>query len=187
MQGLSNLCPHFHLSMQSGCDRILASMKRKYTTARYLESVKLLKTYFPGCAVTTDMIVAFPGETETDFQESLDFIRQCGFADMHIFPYSRRPGTPADKMPMQHSNATKEERSRRAIAVAEDMSRAYRQGLVGTVQQVLFEESQGELATGHAPNSIRVWAKGQDLHNQLRHVRITALREEGLLGELCQD
>ena len=111
MKTLSNLCPQFHLSMQSGSDSVLKRMKRKYDTARYMESVRLLKEHFPGCAVTTDMIVAFPGETEEEFQESLVFIRQCGFADMHIFPYSRRPGTPADKMPGQHNNATKEERS----------------------------------------------------------------------------
>ena len=118
MTKLPNLCPQFHLSMQSGCDSVLKHMKRKYDTARYLESVELLNAYFPGCAVTTDMIVAFPGETEEEFQESLAFIRRCGFADMHIFPYSRRPGTPADKMPGQHNNATKEARSKEAIAVA---------------------------------------------------------------------
>ena len=81
-----NLCPQFHLSMQSGCDTVLARMKRKYDTARYFESVALLKEFFPGCAITTDMIVAFPGETEEEFAESLAFIRKCGFADMHIFP-----------------------------------------------------------------------------------------------------
>ena len=92
-----NLCPQFHLSMQSGCDTVLQRMKRKYDTARYLESVELLKAHFPDCAVTTDMIVAFPGETEEEFAASLAFIRKCGFADMHIFPYSRRPGTPATR------------------------------------------------------------------------------------------
>ena len=96
LAALPNLCPQFHLSLQSGCDTVLARMKRKYDTRRYYESVSLLKTYFPGCAVTTDMIVAFPGETEEEFAQSLAFIRRCGFADMHIFPYSRRPGTPAD-------------------------------------------------------------------------------------------
>ena len=108
LSALPNLCPQFHLSMQSGCDAVLQRMKRKYDTARYYESVRLLKEFFPGCAVTTDMIVAFPGETEEEFAQSLDFIRRCGFADMHIFPYSRRPGTPADKMPGQHNNATKD-------------------------------------------------------------------------------
>ncbi len=93
LKNLPNLCPQFHLSMQSGCDTVLARMKRKYDTARYLESVTLLKKSFPGCAVSTDMIVAFPGETEEEFARSLDFIGKCGFSDMHIFPYSRRPGT----------------------------------------------------------------------------------------------
>ena len=184
MAAYPNLCPQFHLSMQSGCDTVLARMKRKYDTARYLQSVTLLNKYFPGCAVTTDMIVAFPGETEEEFAHSLAFIRKCGFADMHIFPYSRRPGTPADKMPGQHSNATKEERSRAAIAVAEEMSRAYRENLIGTTQAVLFEEPEGEFYTGHAPNYIKVYARGENLHNQIRSVRITGLHAEGVSGEI---
>ena len=179
-----NLCPQFHLSMQSGCDTVLARMKRKYDTARYLQSVELLKAHFPGCAVTTDMIVAFPGETEEEFLQSLAFIRKCGFADMHIFPYSRRPGTPADKMPGQHSNDTKEARSRAAIAVAEEMSRAYRESLVGSVQQVLFEETDGAYFTGHAPNYVKVYAPGENLHNQVRPVRLTGEYKDGMLGEL---
>ena len=183
---LPNLCPQFHLSMQSGCDTVLARMKRKYDTARYLQSVELLKAAFPGCAVTTDMIVAFPGETQEEFEESLAFIRRCGFADMHIFPYSRRPGTPADKMSGQHPNAVKEARSRAAIAVAEEMSKVYRQGLIGTVQQVLFEEPEGEYYTGHCPNYIKVYVKGQELHNQIRPVRLTELYKDGLLGELTE-
>ena len=179
-----NLCPQFHLSMQSGCDSVLARMKRKYDTARYLQSVELLKAHFPGCAITTDMIVAFPGETEEEFTQSLTFIRKCGFADMHIFPYSRRPGTPADKMPGQHSNDTKEARSRAAIAIAEEMSRTYRQSLVDSVQQVLFEESDGAYFTGHAPNYVKVYAPGEDLHNQVRPVRLTGAFKDGMLGEL---
>ena len=86
LKALPNLCDQFHLSMQSGCDTVLQRMKRKYDTARYYESVRLLNAHFPGCAVTTDMIVAFPGETEEEFTQSLDFIRRCNFADMHIFP-----------------------------------------------------------------------------------------------------
>jgi threonylcarbamoyladenosine tRNA methylthiotransferase MtaB len=182
MQQYPNLCPQFHLSMQSGCDTVLARMKRKYDTARYLESVQLLKTHFPGCAVTTDMIVAFPGETEEEFAESLAFIQKCGFADMHIFPYSRRPGTPADKFPGQHDNAIKEERSKAAIAVAAEMNTAYRQALVGTVQEVLFEEASGEYFTGHAPNYVKVYARGEALHNQVRSVRITGLYADGVTG-----
>ena len=182
MQQYPNLCPQFHLSMQSGSDTVLARMKRKYDTARYLESVQLLKTHFPGCAVTTDMIVAFPGETEEEFAESLAFIQKCGFADMHIFPYSRRPGTPADKFPGQLGNAIKEERSKAAIAVAAEMNTAYRQALVGTVQEVLFEEASGEYFTGHAPNYVKVFARGEALHNQVRSVRITGLYADGVTG-----
>ena len=182
MKKLPNLCPQFHLSMQSGCDSVLARMKRKYDTARYYESVRLLKEAFPGCAVTTDMIVAFPGETEEEFAESLRFIQKCGFADMHIFPYSRRPGTPADKMSGQHPNAVKEERSRAAIAVAEEMSRAYRESLVGTVQAVLFEEPEGEFYTGHAPNYVKVYVEGEALHNRIRNVEITGLYKDGVMG-----
>ena len=185
MVSLPNLCPHFHLSMQSGCDTVLQRMKRKYDSARYLESVALLKEYFPGCAVTTDMIVAFPGETEEEFQTSLDFIRRCGFADMHIFPYSRRPGTPADKMPGQHDNATKEARSRRAIAVAEELKRAWEDSLLGTEQEVLFEEMAGEFALGHAPNYAKVYvAVNESLHNQVMPVRITGRYADGLVGEM---
>ena len=183
MKQLPNLCPQFHLSMQSGCDSVLERMKRKYDTGRYLQSVELLKAAFPDCAITTDMIVAFPGETEEEFAESLTFIRKCGFADMHIFPYSRRPGTPADNMPGQHPNAVKEDRSRRAMAVAEEMSLEYRQALVGTTQQVLFEEQEGAFFTGHAPNYVKVYVDGTDLHNQIREVTITQVYKDGVMAK----
>ena len=186
LKALPNLCPQFHLSMQSGCDTVLQRMKRKYDIARYLESVEMLRAFFPGCAVTTDMIVAFPGETEEEFAQSLAFIRRCAFADMHIFPYSRRPGTPADKMPGQHDNATKEARSRAAIAVAEEMNEAYRQSLIGTVQEVLFEERDGQYFTGHAPNYVKIYAEGENLHNQVRKVMVLGLYKEGVLGKILE-
>lgn len=178
-----NLCPQFHLSMQSGSDTVLSRMKRKYNTARYYQSVELLRKFFPECAVTTDMIVAFPGETEEEFAESLAFIRKCAFADMHIFPYSRRPGTPADKMPGQHNNAAKEARSRAAIALAEEMSRAYREGFVGRALEVLFEEREGGFYTGHAPNYIKVYAKGENLHNEIRTVTVLEVYRDGVLAQ----
>ena len=182
-----NLCPHFHLSMQSGCDTVLGRMKRKYDTARYYESVELLRKHFPDCAITTDMIVAFPGETEEEFEESLVFIQRCAFAEMHIFPYSRRPGTPADKMPGQHSNAVKEDRSRRAIAVANEMSANYGKSIEGTVQEILFEEFHNGLWTGHAPNYVRVSVKSdEDLHNQIRRVRISGGCVGCAFGELVE-
>ena len=184
LAAFANLCPQFHLSMQSGCDTVLARMKRKYDTARYYESVALLNRFFPGCAITTDMIVAFPGETQEEFHQSLAFIRKCGFADMHIFPYSRRPGTPADQMPNQLGNEVKESRSRAAIAVAEEMSRAFREALVGTVQEVLFEEQEGGYFAGHAPNYVKVYAQGDALHNQIRSVEITGVHLDGVLGRI---
>ena len=187
LSALPNLCPQFHLSMQSGCDTVLQRMKRKYGTARYYESVELLRKYFPECAVTTDMIVAFPGETEEEFAESLAFIRKCDFADMHIFPYSRRPGTPADKMPGQHNNATKEARSRAAIAVAEEMSEGYRERWVGRMLEVLFEEKDGDFYTGHAPNYVKVYAEGENLHNEIRAVTVTGVYQDGVIGTVKVD
>ena len=184
VKDLPNLCPQFHLSMQSGCDTVLQRMKRKYDTARYYESICLLNRHFPGCALTTDMIVAFPGETEAEFAQSLAFIQKCGFADMHIFPYSRRPGTPADKMPGQLSNAVKEERSRAAIAVAEGMRLAYNDALIGTVQEVLFEEVQEGFYCGHAPNYVKIYAEGEDLHNRILPVKIEKTFRDGLFGQI---
>ncbi len=185
LAGLPNLCDHFHLSMQSGCDTVLRRMGRKYDTARYYESVERLRRFFPGCAITTDMIVAFPGETGEEFAQSLAFIRKCGFADMHIFPYSRRPGTPADKMPGQLPNLVKEERSRAAIAVAEELAAAYRQTLAGTVQPVLFEEPAQGRCVGHAPNYVKVYVPGEGLQGQVRPVRIGGLYLDGVEGKLA--
>ena len=183
LQRHENLCPQFHLSLQSGSDTVLARMKRKYDTARYYESVALLRQTFPGCAITTDMIVAFPGETEAEFAESLAFIEQCAFSDMHIFPYSRRPGTPADKMPGQHDNATKESRSRAAIAAAQKTRDAFLRSMLGTVQPVLFEQMEGEYAVGHTPNYIKVYVKGEDHHNEILPVRLTEHFRDGALAE----
>ena len=182
-----NLCPQFHLSMQSGCDTVLKRMRRKYDTARYLQSVEDLKRAFPGCAITTDMIVGFPGETEEEFSQSLDFIRRCGFAHMHIFPYSRREGTPAAAMPDQITKQVKEERARRAGAVAQALFEQYHTAMLGTRVPVLFEQVEDGLSTGHAPNGAKVYAEGEALHNQIRTVRLERLYREGLLGTLCGD
>ena len=180
---LPDLCPQFHLSMQSGCDDTLKRMNRKYGTARYLESVALLNRFFDRPAVTTDMIVGFPEETEEEFAKTLDFIRRCGFAQMHIFPYSIRPGTPAAEME-QVPKAVKEDRARRAAAAAADMHRAYLDGCVGKTYPVLFEQSRDGKFSGHAPNSMEVLAEGEYLHNQVKPVRITGTDGQVLFGEL---
>ena len=186
LSGFQNLCPQFHLSMQSGCDTVLARMKRKYNTEEYMESLERLRNAFPGCAITTDMIVGFPGETEEEFEKSLSFIRQCRFADMHIFPYSRRPGTPAAEMSGQLPNAVKEERSRRAIAVAQDMSRCYHQELLGTTQAVLVEGMEGEHSVGHAMNYVKIYIPGAYPRNEIQTVAVKSLYGDGVTGEVIQ-
>ena len=186
LSGCDNLCPQFHLSLQSGSDTVLKRMHRKYDSARYFESVTLLNRYFPDCAITTDLIVGFPGETEEELRQSLEFAEKCGFAMMHIFPYSRRAGTPADAMPDQIPKAVKAERAARAGAVAKALRERYDSALIGTVQEVLFEQTEGAFFTGHAKNFVKVYARGENLHNELCSVRITALRDDGVEGELCR-
>ena len=183
---LPNLCPQFHLSMQSGCDATLKRMNRKYDTARFYESVELLNRFFDRPAVTTDLITGFPEETEEEFAQTLDFIRRCGFAQMHIFPYSVRPGTPAAKM-RQNPKAVKEERAHRAAAVAAEMHRAYLEGCVGRVYPVLFEQPKNGRFSGHAPNYMEVLADGENLHNIVQNVQIIGIDGDALLGELLEE
>lgn len=180
---LETLCPQFHLSMQSGCDATLKRMNRKYDTARFAQSVALLNQYFDHPAITTDMITGFPEETEEEFSQSLDFIRSCGFAQMHIFPYSIRPGTPAAKM-TQVPKAVKEERAHRAAEAAAQMRRTYVEACVGKVYPVLFEQPRNGRFFGHAPNYMEVFADGEGLHNCVRNVRITGTNGDVLFGQI---
>ncbi len=181
---LPNLCPHFHLSLQSGCDETLRRMNRRYDTERYDRSVALLRQYFPGMAITTDLIVGFPGETEEEFEKTLDFIRRCGFAQIHVFPYSIRPGTRAAAME-QVPKSVKEERAARAGAIAAALHEEYLQSCVGKTFPVLFEQpGVPGFYTGHAPNYMEVEAPGKNLHNCLRPVRITGVEGTLLEGEI---
>ena len=182
---LPNLCPHFHLSMQSGCDTVLARMNRKYDSNRYYESVTFLHEAYDRPAVTTDLIVGFPGETEEEFQQTLDFIQKCAFSAMHIFPYSKRPGTPAAKLPGQVRNAVKEERAHRAAQIARTMQDAYLDRWVGETVPVLFEEERDGLWRGHTTRYCEVTVQSpQPLHNQLRQVRLTGRDGGALQGVL---
>ncbi len=181
---LPNLCPHFHLSMQSGCDETLRRMNRKYDTARYRESVELLNAYFDRPAVTTDLIVGFPGETEEEFAQTLNHVRACRFAEMHIFPYSIRTGTPAAEME-QVPKAVKEERAARAAAVADALRATYLAGCVGQVYPVLYEQTYDGIWHGHAPNYATVAVDcGEQLHNRVVMTRITEVRDGLLVGEI---
>ncbi len=181
---LPNLCPHFHLSLQSGCGETLKRMNRKYTSERFYESVELLRAHFDRPGLTTDLIVGFPGETEEEFAATLAFLRQCGFSAMHIFPYSRRTGTPAATMPGQVPKAVKEERAHRAAQAAGEMSAAWLASWVGAELPVLFEEERDGMWRGHAPNYTEVFAAGVDLHNVEKIVRITGVRDGTLVGKV---
>ena len=183
---LPNLCPHFHLSLQSGCDETLQAMHRRYDTARFYESVQLLNQYFDRPAITTDLITGFPGETEEDFGKTLRFIEQCGFAAMHIFPYSIRPGTPAAKME-QVEMSVREERAHRAAAVAAKMHRAYLDGCVGKTYPVLFEQMRNGRYVGHAPNYMEVAVEGENLHNRTLEVTVTHTDGETLFGVIKEE
>lgn len=183
---LPDLCPQFHLSLQSGCDTTLKRMNRKYDTARFAQSVAFLNQYFEHPAITTDLITGFPEETEGEFAQTLDFIRRCGFAQMHIFPYSIRPGTPAARMKQVPKHA-KAQRAALAAEAAAEMHRAYLEGCVGQTYPVLFEQPKDGGFSGHAPNYMEVLAEGRDLHNVVENVRVTGTDGVVLFGEILED
>ncbi|MBQ8074506.1 MAG: tRNA (N(6)-L-threonylcarbamoyladenosine(37)-C(2))-methylthiotransferase MtaB [Oscillospiraceae bacterium] len=184
LAGTGKLCRHFHLSLQSGCDRTLKAMNRKYDTAVFLEKTRLLRKAFPGCGITCDLIVGFPGETEEDFADTLAFIRECAFSDMHIFPYSRRPGTPADKMPGQCTRAVKAQRAALAQQVCAEMHQAFLKSCVGQTLPVLFETEENGFCTGHSDTYVLVRVPGTRLRNQILQVKITGIDGDELKGEI---
>ena len=181
---LPNLCPHFHLSLQSGCDRTLRAMNRHYTAGEYKAACGLLRRYLPGCGLTTDLIVGFPGETREDFEESLRFVTECGLGKVHVFPYSRRQGTRAASMPGQLSQAEKAARSQQAIRLCRALEQKDLEARVGQTYDVLFEQQEDGWFTGHIPEYCLVKARGEDLHNRVLPVKITGFEEETLIGEV---
>jgi len=167
------LCRHFHLSLQSGSGAVLKRMKRRYTTADYKRAVELIRKAVPGAAVTTDVIVGFPGETEAEFRESYDFARQMDFARIHVFTYSPRPGTKAADTPRQVDDKIKRERSRRMLALGRACVRSFRKGFLGKTMLVLWEKETGGVWSGLTDNYIRAYTKSdQDLTNQLMPVEL---------------
>ncbi len=183
VKATGKLCRHFHLSLQSGCDRTLKAMNRKYDTAAFFAVTERLRAHFPGCALTTDLITGFPGETEDDHAETLRFIERCAFADMHVFPYSRRPGTPADKLPDQCPNALKARRAHEAQAVAARLHRAFLERSVGETLPVLFETAE-DGSLGHSDTYLLVKVRESGLRGEMRNVRVTGVENERLLGEI---
>ncbi len=180
------LCKHLHLPLQSGCDKILRAMHRPYDTARFAELLRMIRRQAPDVAITTDVIAGFPGESEEDFLATLNFVRQCGFAKMHIFPYSKRKGTPAAAMPDQVDEAVKARRAARLAEADAAMHQEMLASLVGRTEEVLFEQP---VDAGHMEGLcgpyLRVVAAGtQELAGEIRRVRITGVQDDWLTGEL---
>jgi threonylcarbamoyladenosine tRNA methylthiotransferase MtaB len=178
------LCPHFHLSLQSGSDTVLKRMKRRYTTVDYLQAVTLIRNSVPDVAITTDVIVGFPGETDSEFQKTLAFCRQTQFARIHIFPFSPRPGTEAATMPQQVSSAVKKERSQQMLALAKENANNFKRQFLGRTMEVLWEQQSGGVWSGLTGNYIKIYTRNSDdLTNRLLPVKLVKIYRDGVWGE----
>lgn len=183
---MPKLCPQFHLALQSGCDSVLRRMRRRYDTAAFRESAQALRAVFPDCALTTDVMSGFPGETDAEHRQSLDFCREMRFARMHVFPYSEREGTAAATMPDPVPRHIREERARELIALGAGMAEDYRRAQLGTVRRVLFEQCAEGVSVGYTPEYMRCEALGT-VCGQTLPVRMTGLLPEGFSGEIVTD
>lgn len=190
MQEDARFCRHLHLPLQSGCDKTLQAMHRPYTTAKFKTLLADIKNRVPDIAITTDVIVGFPGETEADFETTCKFAESCGFSKMHIFPFSARKGTPAEKFAGAVTEAVKKERADILGRIDETMHKAFLQAMVGQTAEVLFEQPAGEdYFEGLTGNYQRVFVKsgGRNLGGEILPVKITAFDGEKLLGEIIKD
>ena len=184
LAGLGRVDRHFHLSLQSGCDATLKAMGRRYDTARFYESVKLLRKYFPGCGITADVIVGFPGETAADHLASVEFIKKCGFSAVHVFPYSERPGTKAAAMDGRHTRSEKAARAAEAQQAANECQARYLESCVGQILPVLFETYKDGAAIGHADNYCQVCVPGARRRGLVQNVQITCVCDKMLVGKV---
>ncbi len=179
------VCDHFHLSLQSGCDETLERMKRRYTTEDFRKSVTLLRKAFPKVALTTDIIVGFPGETDADFEKTYEFLSEIKFYKMHVFKYSPRRGTIAENLPNQVDGNIKEERSRRLIELSDNNENGYNQELIGKSVDVLFEEREGKYFKGHTTNYVLVKVETKEnLENQILPVEIIESKNLETIGKI---
>lgn len=190
MQEDARFCRHLHLPLQSGCDKTLQAMHRPYTTAKFKTLLADIKTKVPDIAITTDVIVGFPGETEADFETTCKFAESCSFSKMHIFPFSARKGTPAEKFAGAVTEAVKKERADILGRIDETMHKTFLQAMVGQTAEILFEQPAGEdYFEGLTGNYQRVFVKngGRNLGGEILPVKITAFDGEKLLGEIIKD
>jgi threonylcarbamoyladenosine tRNA methylthiotransferase MtaB len=184
--GDGRLCPHLHLCLQSGSDGVLRRMGRRYSCADYEAAVSLVRRAVPGVAVTTDVMVGFPGETDAEFEESLGFCRVMGFARIHVFSYSRRSGTAAAELPGQVSDRVRKERSHIMLGLASESAQSFRRRFLGRTVPVLFEQRSGSVWSGLAANYIKVYTKAsEDLTNKLLPVELGELYKDGVWGRVA--
>lgn len=184
LAGFANLARHFHLSMQSGCDTVLRRMNRHYTSEEFYRCVERLRRVFPDCSVTTDLIVGFPGETEDEFTQTLDFLERCAFASVHVFPYSVREGTKAAAMQGQLDQQTKTARAEQAKQVAETLSAAYRKQFVGRTLYALPEHPTGGLWAAHGRYGFPVYIEDEAEKNHPVTVKVIGLHKDGVLAKI---
>ncbi len=179
------ICRQFHLSLQSGSATVLKRMNRRYTPEKYEKCVEALRKYMPDCAITTDIIVGFPGETEEEFNETLEFVKRIRLSKIHVFPYSRRSGTVAYNMPNQIEKSIKEKRVSILSALGKELESEFEQSFIGTEQSVLFEETIDGLTQGYTGNYIKVKVDGnQALHNEIKYVIIDGNENNYLIGHI---
>lgn len=178
-RNLKKFCPHFHLSLQSGDDYILKQMNRHYDTKQYAAAVELIRTYYPSAAITTDIIVGYPGESDEEFENSLQFARKIGFADIHVFPYSSRKGTVAGRMPTLPSELV-DARQKRMTQLKHQLATEYLQSHIGLPCEVLYETREDGLWCGHTPNYVKVYSEN-GARNMIQKVAPVALYKDGLI------
>ena len=183
LKDMPNFCEHFHLSMQSGCDKILKLMNRHYNSSEYLEKVKLIKKYFPNASITTDVIVGFPTETEEDFSQTVETCKKAEFFQMHIFPYSVRNGTKAEKMEQVNGAVTKE-RVKKLNELNKVMHSNFLINQITKEYEVITEQVEGEHVVGHTGNYIKVYLNKNSNLDKLVKVKLTELYKDGVLGEI---
>ncbi|NOQ17975.1 MAG: radical SAM protein, partial [Dehalococcoidales bacterium] len=181
------LCPHFHLCLQSGSDSILGRMRRRYSTADFEQAVSFIRNMVPGVAITTDVMVGFPGEAGKEFEESYHFCCRMEFARIHVFSYSRRNGTEASRFPDQVGDKVKKERAGRMLALAQESAWSFRRRFLGRTLTVLFEQRSGGAWSGLTANYVKVYAKSSsDLTNRLEPVRLVEIYRDGVWGEIVE-
>lgn len=181
---LDKVCNHFHLSLQSGCTETLKRMNRRYTAEEFMDATKRLRAKFPDAALTTDVIVGFPGETDEEFNKTYEFLKKIKFYHMHVFKYSPRKGTKAAVMPNQVDSKIKEERSKKLIELSDENELEYNESYIGKDVEVLFEERDGEYFKGHTTNYMVVKYKtNEDIENEILNIKITDANSECIVAE----